>query len=76
MRDLPWGLRHLRITLHLRRFRCHQAACARQTFVERLPQIASPYARVTAHLRTQQQMIACAVTGELGARLTTRLDAM
>lgn len=58
LQDLPWGLRHLRITLNLRRFRCYQTPCARQTFVERLPQIAPPYARVTTRLRTQQQLIA------------------
>ncbi len=73
LQDLPWGRRRLRIILHLRRFRCQPAACGRQTFVERLPQIAPPYARVTTRLRNRQQLIACAVTGELGARLTPRL---
>ena len=73
LQDLPWGCRRLRIMLQLRRFRCQPASCVRQTFVERLPLIAPPYARVTTRLRNQQPLIACAVTGELGARLTPRL---
>lgn len=73
LQDLPWGRRRLRIMLQLRRFRCQPASCVRQTFVERLPLIAPPYARVTTRLRNQQQLIACAVTGELGARLTPHL---
>lgn len=59
--------------LLLRRFRCAVATCTRQTFVERLPTIAPPYARATTRLRQQQQQVAFAAGGEGGARLTRHL---
>jgi transposase len=73
LRDVPWGLRRVHMTLRLRRFRCAVAACPRQTFVERLPTIAPPYARATTRLKHQQQQVAFVAGGEGGARLTRQL---
>ncbi len=73
LRDLPWGSRALRVTLDLRRFRCRQPECPRQTFVERLPDIAGSYARTTSRFRDRQELFGLALGGEVGARLTAKM---
>ena len=45
--DLPSRGRALRIDLRVRRFFCHDAAFARHTFAERLPDLLRPHARRT-----------------------------
>lgn len=73
LHDLPWGTHVLHLTLALRRFRCCVPACPRQTFVERMPHIAPPYARSTLRVRERRQSVGLALGGEAGARLAARL---
>src|SRR5262245_48809864 len=71
--DLPWQGRAIRIELRVRRFFCLAAACPRQTFAERLPEVAAVSARTTARLRETHQLIGQALGGEAGARLAAPL---
>jgi transposase len=71
--DLPWRGRVVRIELQVRRFFCLAAHCPRQTFAERLPEVAAVSARTTARLRKAQQLIGQALGGEAGARLAAPL---
>lgn len=57
-----------------RRFRCSNRLCPRQTFYERLPDVARPWGRRTARLADIQQHIGFALGGEPGSRLATRLS--
>jgi transposase len=68
LRDLPWGSRLLQLSLSLRRFRCRAQQCPRQTFVERLGDIAPAYARTTTRFHQRQQRLGLALGGESGAR--------
>lgn len=52
--DLPWATAPIELRLRVRRFRCGACSCPRQTFAERLPTVAPPYARTTARLSTTQ----------------------
>ena len=71
--DLPWGPYTVRLHLRVRKFFCDQPTCPCQIFTERLPTVATPWARRT--LRLAQRLRACglALGGELGARLGHRL---
>ena len=48
--DLPCLGRPVRLDLEVRRFRCTNTACPRQTFAERVPSLVSPRARRTRRL--------------------------
>jgi transposase len=52
--DLPWATTPVQLHLRVRRFWCETPHCARQTFTERVPQVAPCSARATARLRTRQ----------------------
>lgn len=67
--DLPWGGQVVRIHLEGRRFRCTNHRCPRQTFRERLPQLALPYRRRTQALSEALKAIGFALGGQPGARL-------
>src|SRR5262249_9108811 len=67
--DLPWHGHPVCVCLHGRRFRCTNTACGRQTFRERLPQLAPVYRRLTPALRTALEAIGFALGGQPGARL-------
>jgi transposase len=71
--DLPWQGRAVRIELRVRRFFCLAAACPRQTFVERLPELAAVSARTTARLHETHRLIGQALGGEAGSRLAAPL---
>ena len=72
--DLPSLGRALRIDLRVRRFYCHNAACARHTFAERLPELLRPHARRTRRLAEAQGRVGVALGGEGGARLLQHLS--
>src|SRR5215216_7334819 len=72
--DLPSLGRALRIDLRVRRFYCHNAACARHTFAERLPELLRPHARRTRRLAAAQGRVGVALGGEGGARLLQHLS--
>lgn len=57
----------------MRRFYCHDTACARQTFAERLPDLVAPHARRTRRLAEAQTRVGVALGGEAGSRLIRRL---
>lgn len=71
--DLPLLGRSVRIALRVRRFRCHNPACGRRTFAERLPGLLADHARRTRRLAAAQGAVAAALGGEAGARLLPRL---
>ena len=72
--DLPSLGRALRIDLRVRRFYCRNAACARRTFAERLPELLRPHARRTRRLAEAQGRVGVALGGEGGARLLQHLS--
>ena len=67
--DVPWNAHAVHICLQGRRFRCRNAACARQTFRERIPHLAPVYSRSTPALRTALTALGFALGGQPGARL-------
>jgi len=73
LHDLPWQGRPVMLRVHLRRFRCLNSACPRQTFVEPLTDAARPSARRTERLATLQGHLGLALGGEAGARLAEKL---
>jgi transposase len=73
LRDLPWQGRPVVLRIHLRRFRCRNPECPRQTFVEPLTDTTRPSARRTERLAALQCHLGLALGGEAGARLADRL---
>jgi transposase len=73
LHDLPWQGRPVVLRISLRRFRCRNPACPRQTFVERLTETARPSSRRTERRATMQCDLGLALGGEAGARLAKRL---
>lgn len=71
--DLPWGATPVCVRLHARRFRCVNPACPRQTFRERLPELAPRYQRRTPALRRCLEAVSFAVGGQAGRRLARHL---
>lgn len=70
--DLPWQGILVRLHVQVRRF-CDMATCGRRMFTERLPQVATPYARGTTRLTDVTRALGCVIGGEGGARLAARL---
>src|SRR5262245_7766668 len=66
--DLPWAATPVQLHLRVRRFWCETPHCARQTFTERVPQVAPCSARATARLRARQTSTGLALGGAAGAR--------
>ena len=71
--DLPSLGRAVGVELGVRRFYCRNAACARRTFAERLPELLGPRARRTRRLAEAQGRVGVALGGEAGARLLGHL---
>ena len=72
--DLPSLGRAVSVRLCVRRFYCRNAACARQTFAERLPDLVVPFAQRTRRLAEAQGQVGGALGGEASARLLSRLS--
>jgi len=72
--DLPWASLIVRLSLHVRKFFCDNAACARKLFTERLPTLVAPSARRTVRVAQQQQQLGLALGGNPSARLSGALD--
>ena len=70
--DLPWATTPVTLHLRVRRFWCATPSCRRQTFTERVPQIAPHYARATARLTALQTSTGLALGGAAGARHLAR----
>ncbi len=71
--DLPWQGRPVALQVQVRRFRCFNPTCSRQTFAERVPGVASAAARRTERLGSLQGCLGLALGGEAGQRLAERL---
>ncbi|HEY0419683.1 MAG TPA: ISL3 family transposase, partial [Acetobacteraceae bacterium] len=71
--DLPWQGRPVTLQVRVRRFRCLNPACPRQTFAERLAGTAPAAARRTTRLGDLQCHVGLALGGEAGMRLADRL---
>src|SRR5918998_2196851 len=70
--DLPLVGSTLRLLLHVRRWRCRNAACATKTFSGPLPGLLAPAAQRTHRLTTTLQELGLALGGEAGARQSHR----
>src|SRR5499427_5788550 len=66
--DLPWATTSVQLHLRVRRFWCETPHCTRQTFTERVPQVAACSARATTRLRARQTSTGLALGGAAGAR--------
>jgi transposase len=70
--DLPVSGQRVQLVLGVRRFRCPNLRCSRQTFAERLPDL-SVCARQTSRLASILDSIAVVLSGQAGSRLADRL---
>ena len=68
-RDLPVSGQVVQLRLRVRRFRCLNARCSKQTFAEPLPDLIAPIARRTKRLTLLLHVFAIQSGGEPGARL-------
>jgi hypothetical protein len=66
--DLPVSGKIVQLALRVRRFRCPNPQCSRQTFAERLPNVPVS-ARQTSRLGTILESIAVVLSGQAGSRL-------
>lgn len=71
--DLPISGRMVHLRLHVRRFRCQNPGCRRQTFVEPLPDVVPRYSRQTKRLMVTLTSFALALSGQAGSRLLQHL---
>ncbi|GHO98725.1 transposase [Reticulibacter mediterranei] len=67
--DLPSSGLSVHLQLSVRRFRCQNEDCPRQTFVERLPELVAVSAQRTVRLTRLLYAFSLALSGEAGARL-------
>ena len=70
--DLPISGLQVQLILRVRRFRCLNFQCPRQTFAERLPELPVS-ARQTRRLGTILESIAVVLNGQAGSRLADQL---
>jgi transposase len=71
--DLPCIGQTVRVEVSVQRFFCKEKHCRRRTFVEPLYPWLARYARRTHRLNTTMQLLALAMGGELGSRVSNPL---
>src|SRR5262245_61909782 len=71
--DLPCCGKQLRLLVLVRRFFCLNQECTRRLFVERVSEVAIPFARKTNRLNQTLQTIGLALGGEAGARTSEEM---
>jgi transposase len=71
--DVPCGGRSVVLRLCVRKFFCWTATCPRKVFVERLPDLVQPWARVSNRLLEELKAIGLAASAEVSERLAPRL---
>lgn len=71
--DLPWAQWAVVFRLRVKRFSCHNRACAKRTFAERFPDWLQPFARQTIRRRERQQCVAIEVNARMAQRTLQRL---
>ena len=67
-RDLPSSDRRVQLVLGVRRFRCRNETCPRQTFAERLPLVVPVHAQRTVRLTRTLATIGYELSAEAGAQ--------
>ena len=67
--DLPWAQYRVSLQLRARKWFCHNRACPRRIFTERLPTVAAPWARRTLRLAQRLVALGVALGGKAGVRL-------
>ncbi len=70
--DLPISGRRVQLVLRVRRFRCPNPQCQKQTFAERLPNLPVS-ARQTSRLGMILESLAIVLSGQVGSRLADQL---
>jgi transposase len=70
--DLPWATLPVCLSLQVRRFFCDTPSCRRQTFTERVPTVARPYAHTTTRASQAQCDTGLVLGGAAGARQLAR----
>ncbi len=73
LRDLPVNCYSVQLRFRVRRFRCTNANCLRQTWTETIPEILERYTRRTQRLPQSLWHIAYALGGKPGNRLAIQL---
>ena len=73
-RDLPCNGRRVRLVLDVRRFRCSNEHCERQTFAERIPHLVPVHSQRTSQLTRVLRAITFEVNAEAGARITRHMN--
>jgi transposase len=71
--DLPLTNKAVRLILKVRRFRCLNLDCPKQTFAEPLPQVVAKNAQRTQRLTETLQLFAANLSAKLGSRLLKKL---
>ncbi|MER6151578.1 ISL3 family transposase [Streptomyces hirsutus] len=71
--DVPSSGRSVVLQLRVRRFRCRNTRCPRQTFVEQIPGLTRRYGHRTERLRSTLAAVGLALAGRAGARLAAVL---
>ena len=67
--DLPWAQYRVCLQLRVRKWFCRNRRCCRRIFTERLPPIATPWARRTLRLAQRLLALGVALGGKAGVRL-------
>ena len=73
LRDLPLQGRVVKLNIEVRRFRCRNPDCSRETFAEPLLMVATKRSQQTLRFSETIRMIGYALGGEAGCRLAMRL---
>jgi len=73
LQDLPVQGEGVVVQLRLSRWRCTTGTCQRQTFSDRLPDIAAPHARRTTRVSAITSLFGHSTAGRPGERLLLRL---
>lgn len=73
LQDLPIQGNEVTVRLQLGRWRCTYRQCRRQTFTDRVPAIATPYARRTTRVAEIVGLLGHSAGGRSGERLMERL---
>ena len=72
--DLPWAAYRVRLQLHVRKWFCSNRHCRRRIFTERLPTVATPWARRTLRLAQRLVALGIALGGQAGVHLGRAWD--
>jgi transposase len=72
--DLPWAHSRVRLQLRVRKWFCRNRACRRRIFTERLPTVATPWARRTLRLAQRLGALGVALGGTVGVQLGHQWD--